>query len=379
MSETFARTVDSTLFAWLTLAMTPGIGPVKFAAITNVVSPSYLLTQSIAELLQAGFTQKQALFIEQASGSAPPKWLVAIEQWLSQSRAHHCIALYSESYPALLREIDAPPPVLFVAGDLDCLSSPQVAMVGSRHATIDGRNIAQRFAADFAMSKVTVTSGLAKGIDTSAHKGALNADGLTVAVLGSGHQHIYPKSHQGLAKQIITSGALVSEFAPWVAPRAGHFPRRNRIISGLSKAVLVVEAAQKSGSLITARFAIEQNRELFVIPGSNCVPQAMGSNELIRQGATLVQNSQQLLEQLDLQLPTQQLAVQQLQHLQSNHHLPYPKLLANLGVEPTPVDILSQRTHIKVQELMTQLVELELSGHVASVAGGYIRIRGNPP
>ncbi|ORT51436.1 hypothetical protein ST37_05640 [Vibrio sp. qd031] len=390
--------MDETLRSWLILWMTPGIGPVKFSAIIDAVTPQELLSYSHRELTLAGFNPTQTQFLR----STHHPWLSKIDAWLDGGEQRHCLARYHEQYPGQLLETSASPPVLFVEGALKWLTRPQVAIVGSRNASFDGKQIASQFSARLAKDGITTTSGLALGIDGCAHQGALSTcseSASTVAVLGSGLQHIYPKRHTLLATRIKEQGALVSEFAPWVRPKAGHFPRRNRIISGLASAVLVVEAAHKSGSLITARYAAEQNRDVFVVPGAFHSPMSTGSNALVNEGAVLIQSYQQLLNRCrsvpNMAYNDRRNSISHSQSLTSlspqneetrlnggndpDTGLPFPLLLANLGVEPTPVDILAQRTHIKVQELMTQLVELELAGHVASVAGGYIRIRGNAP
>jgi DNA processing protein len=269
------------------------------------------------------------------------------------------------------------PPVLFVEGNAELLSDPQIAIVGSRNASIDGLRTAREFAADLAKKGLAITSGLALGVDGHAHDGALSVEGDTIAVLGSGLQHIYPARHRKLAQKIVQKGGtLVSEFRPSARPRSEHFPRRNRIISGLSLGVLVVEAAEKSGSLITARYANEQGREVFAIPGAIQSPSARGCNQLIKQGACLVQCSADILQEVD-SLLTWSVNMQKdmFEQQGENEQLPFPELLANVGVEATPVDILAQRTNIPVHEIMMQLLELELQGHVAAVSGGYIRTR----
>ena len=216
------------------------------------------------------------------------------------------------------------------------------------------------------------------GIDGHAHDGALLGGGETVAVLGSGLQHLYPARHRKLAERIREQGALVSEFRPDAKPRAEHFPRRNRIISGLSVGVLVVEAAEKSGSLITARYAAEQGRDVFALPGSIHSPTSRGGNQLIKNGACLVQSAKDVLDEIEnlvnwsvSQSPYPQPAL--FTQNDSREELPFAELLANVGNEATPVDILANRTNIPVHEVMMQLLELELSGHVVAVTGGYIR------
>lgn len=208
------------------------------------------------------------------------------------------IADDDDLFPPLLAEISEPPPLLFLRGDAGVLKRPQLAIVGSRHASPAGLATARAFAADLAAAGFVITSGLALGIDAMAHEGALSAGGATVAVLGCGADQVYPRRHAALSERIRLRGCLVSEFLPGTPPLAAHFPQRNRIISGMALGVLVVEAAPDSGSLITARFAAEQGREVFAIPGSIHSPMARGCHQLIREGATLIESSAQLMEAL---------------------------------------------------------------------------------
>jgi DNA processing protein len=218
---------------------------------------------------------------------------------------------------------------------------------------------------------------MALGIDGHAHDGALTVGGSTIAVLGAGLEKIYPERHKKLACRIIESGALVSEFKPHQVPKAENFPRRNRIISGLSLGVLVVEAAKRSGSLITARYANDQGREVFALPGSIHNPHSKGCNALIKDGANLVQSSDEMLKEIESLLSWSLNRQKTLFPPEvDNEQLPFPELLANVGVdEAISVDILVERTHISVHEVMMQLLELELQGHITAVAGGYIRTR----
>ncbi len=217
--------------------------------------------------------------------------------WLAQDQAH-LITMDDAGYPGLLREIPDPPPLLYVRGDPRVLVQPQIAITGSRNPTTDGRHNAGEFAAALSRAGLVVTAGLALGIDASAHQAALLAGGSTIAVLGTGVDRVYPSRHRDLAHEIAHRGAIVSELPLGSAPRREHFPRRNRIISGMSLGVLVVEAGMRSGSLITARLAAEQGREVFAIPGSIHSPLARGCHALIRQGAKLVENTSDILEEI---------------------------------------------------------------------------------
>ncbi|MDF2155106.1 DNA-processing protein DprA [Vibrio sp. CAU 1672] len=360
---------EAELAAWLKLSCVPGVGGVRLSQWLAKDSPQNIVNYSQQQLRHLGLTDKQL-----KSWSSLDNEVDVCLQWQAASKLHHIITLADAAYPPLLREIAAPPPVLFVKGVCSCLSLPQIALVGSRNASVDGRQHARQFAIELVQHDLLITSGLALGVDGHAHDGALQGRGQTIAVLGSGVAEVYPARHRGLAERIVESGALVSEFRPHAKPRAENFPRRNRIISGLSLGVLVIEAAEKSGSLITARYAAEQGREVFALPSSLNADNARGGNQLIRNGACLVQGAQDVLDEIQSLLNW---TVNQGQELFSpsieEEELPFPQLLANVGSEATPVDILANRTNIPVQEVMMQLLELELSGHVVAVSGGYIR------
>ena len=363
---------DNELLSWLTLSFTPYLGSKKLIKLTSIDSAENIVGYSARQLELFGFNSKQIKHIKQDAKKRVDNCLA----WKESHKSNHIITPFCSEYPPLLKEIAASPPVLFIKGNVELLPLPQIAIVGSRNATIDGLATAKIFAKDLVKQGLIITSGLAAGVDGYAHNGALSVNGQTIAVLGSGLECIYPAKHRNLASEVIEKGALVSEFWPDAKPRAEHFPRRNRIISGLSLGVLIVEAALKSGSLITAKYALEQNREVFVIPGAIQSPNSRGGNSLIQQGASLIQSSQEILAEIESLLAW---SVNQQRELfeteEVNEQLPFPQLLANVGVEATPVDILAQRTNIPVHEVMMQLLELELQGHVAAVSGGYIRTR----
>ncbi|MFT4046007.1 MAG: DNA-processing protein DprA, partial [Solimonas sp.] len=277
-------------------------------------------------------------------------------------------------YPAALRQIASAPPLLFWQGDVDVISLPQVAIVGSRSATPQGLDNARAFAAELSRRGFVITSGLALGIDGAAHRGALQAGGYTVAVCATGLDRVYPARHKTLAHEIAAHGVLISEFPTGVQALAEHFPRRNRIISGLALGVLVVEAARESGSLITARYAIEQSRELFAIPGSIHNPQARGCHALIRQGAKLVETVDDLLEELGPLLGPllgTRLAEQKPPAMEAPlADEAAASVLTALGDELLTIDDLVQRTAMAIAELQTTLTMLELGGQIAAAAGG---------
>lgn len=265
-------------------------------------------------------------------------------------------------YPALLAELDDAPPLLFVAGDSALLERPQLAVVGSRRASRPGLDTATAFARSLAGGGFVITSGLALGIDGAAHQGALDVGGATLAVLGTGLQRIYPSRHAGLATRIIEAGgALVSELPLDCPPQASNFPRRNRIISGLSLGVLVVEASPSSGSLITARLAAEQGREVYAIPGSIHHPAARGCHQLIREGATLVESVEDILQALrgwhGAVPPTP-----------PNNH----PLLEQLRAAPQTSEGLARACGLEIAEVLAALTELELEGLVSCEAGNWV-------
>ncbi|MFA0439659.1 DNA protecting protein DprA [Vibrio sp. 10N.286.49.C2] len=359
---------DSELRAWLTLALCPGVGSITFHKLCAITSPSALVQFDAQRLRSIGLKENQIRFIHYDAC----KSVEACLEWRGES-SHHIILSTDAHYPALLRETKGYPPMLFVSGHLPILSRPQIAMVGSRNATREGLETAAQYGQAFSEQGFVVTSGLALGIDGHAHQGALSAGGSTIAVLGSGLGHIYPHRHKGLANRIREKGALVSEHPPFIKPRPEFFPRRNRIISGLSAGVLVVEATEKSGSLITARYAAEQGRDVFAIPGSIRHPFHSGCHSLIRSGAFLVQTPKDVVDEIESLVNWSKDHQPTLfDQVIDKEELPYPNLLANVGIDATPVDILAQKTHIPVHEVMQQLLELELLGHIVAVTGGYI-------
>lgn len=301
--------------------------------------------------------------------------LAADLAWLKSSGAQILLAT-DAGYPALLAHTVGAPAALYVHGSIAALSSPQLAMVGSRNPTPSGSATAREFAAWFAGAGLTVTSGLALGIDAASHEGALHGGGLTVAVLGTGLDRIYPAENTALAQRVREHGALVSEFAPRTAPLKQNFPRRNRIIAGLSLGVLVVEAARYSGSLITARLAAESGREVFAIPGSIHSPLARGCHRLIKDGARLVEEAADVLAELRIALPQEagapaRAAAPPAPVLDKE----YEMLLDALGFEPATMDALVARTNLPSGSVASMLLILELQGRVAALPGGrYTRI-----
>jgi DNA processing protein len=293
--------------------------------------------------------------------------------WVEQKN-NAVITFNDANYPAQLKEIADPPPLLFVRGNADLLSHPQIAIVGSRNPSSLGEETAFNFAKTLSRHGFVITSGLALGIDAASHRGALNAKGYTVAVTGTGLDRVYPARHKELATEIVNTGVMISEFPPGTTAKANHFPRRNRIISGLCQGLLVVEAAKQSGSLITARMALEQNREVFAIPGSIHNPLARGCNALIRQGAKLVETTQDILEELN-QYYQQDDNITPIT-MESILDLEQQTLLNHVMFSPTSIDKLVENTGESVEVISSMLLILELQGYLEATAGGcYMRVK----
>lgn len=321
-----------------------------------------------------------------AASLKAPDWR-GVEADIAWARGgdRHILPLDSPDYPARLAEIDDPPALLFVHGDPEVLSQPALAVVGSRNPTAGGVRAAREFAAYFAGFGLVVTSGLAAGIDAAAHDGALSGGGLTVAVAGTGLDRVYPARHKALAERIAAEGALVSELPVGAPPLGRHFPARNRIVSGLSLGVLVVEAAYRSGSLITARLASEQGRDVFAMPGSVHNPLARGCHRLIRQGAKLVESGPDVLEDLagQLGLAEQEVAASAPAPAQAPgpqaEDPEYRRLLEALGHDPVAIDQLVDRSGLTAEEVSSMLLLLELRGLVVAAPGGrYSRATKGP-
>ena len=286
--------------------------------------------------------------------------------WLAASAHHHVVPFFDTRYPQLLRELPDPPLLLYASGDPHLLRSPQLAIVGSRNPTPTGRELAFRFSASLTRSGFTITSGMALGIDAAAHQGALSASGSTIAVMATGLDRIYPARHRRLAQQIAEHGVLISEFPVGTTPRKQAFPQRNRIISGLCFGTLVVEAASKSGSLITARLAGEQGREVYAVPGSVLSPQSRGCHALLRDGAILVESEADILVELgNFELPVSPLEQTARQARQDEVLIQY------MGYDPVTIDTLVSRSGLTVDKVCSMLSHLEVQGVVKTIVGGY--------
>ncbi|MFQ3192523.1 MAG: DNA processing protein, partial [Paraglaciecola sp.] len=296
-------------------------------------------------------------------------------RWLNSADNRFLLHFDHPSYPNLLKQISSPPPLLYGYGDPKHLNNYQIAIVGSRSPSPQGKENAKLFAIRLSECGWTITSGLALGIDGLSHQGAVLGGFTTIAVLGTAIDKMYPQRHIRLAEQILQSnGVIISEFAPNTPARPEYFPRRNRIISGLSVGTLIVEAAIKSGSLITARCALEQNREVFALPGNIHNPMSAGCHHLIQQGAKLVTCVEDINNEFQhLFLTTSSKKENELEKNMSQS-LALDTLLDNVDFEVTPLDIVAQRSGVKVADVMSQLLEYELRGLVTSVPGGYIKL-----
>lgn len=377
-------------FYSLVLHRLPHIGAATYNRLIELFgSPEAALAQPIAKI-ETLVNAETALAIRdfqshQEHSTVGQKALTDLE-WLTSQSNVHLLGVADAAYPELLRQIPKAPPLLFVRGDIHLLSLPQIAIVGSRNPSSGGSENAHRFAEFLAGNGFTITSGLALGVDASAHQGALAAQGKTIAVMGTGLDLIYPSRHRSLAQQIIDSGgALVSELPLRSSANAANFPQRNRIISGLSYGVLVVEAAIQSGSLITAKTALLQNREVFAIPGSIHNPLARGCHQLIRQGATLVETGQDIADQLQGLLGLEREKINkmlklaekktELDHKSLEDLTPAEQQLIHaMGYDPVNIDDLVERTHIAVGSVAAQLIGLEIKGYVQQVGAGYQRV-----
>jgi DNA processing protein len=360
---------QSTQACWLALQRVPGLGPVTLARLVEQFgSPETILNNP---------GQIQGLSQSVLDGIRKPDWdkVDADLAWLEADN-RHLLAIDDPRYPPLLKEISDPPVLLYVQGDPELLSEWQLAVVGSRNPSPSGRQTAQDFAHYLAAGGLAITSGLAAGIDGAAHKGALAAGGKTIAVVATGLDRVYPAQHRELAHQIAEQGAIVSEFPLGTSPRAEFFPRRNRIISGLSLGTLVVEAALKSGSLITARMAMEQAREVFAIPGSIHNPLSRGCHRLIRDGAKLVEMAEDIIEELGALAGVSVAANIETETPAVTHQKDgdYQILFENLGFDPIPIDKLILNSGLTADAVSSMLLLLELEGEVESLPGGrYVR------
>jgi DNA processing protein len=377
--EAMAMDWTSQQLAWINLALVPGVGPKTLQRIlTADVSLEGIYSLQKKELKAIGLSEKSAEHIGLHPPNNPSKSVDSALTW-AQKSGHHLLTLACEHYPEQLKQIATAPPLLMVKGNIESLSFPQVAMVGSRYPTSNGAQQAYDFAQQLTNLGLTITSGLARGVDALAHQGVVDVGGTTIGVLGTGIDSIYPKANAKLAEQMLEKGALVSEFALGAKAIKGHFPRRNRIVSGLSLATLVVEATLKSGSLITARQALEQNREVMAIPGAIHNPQKAGCHYLIRQGAKLIEKPEQVMEELNLQISQVNRGVSRQQDCaqENNAHLDLCgeqlKVYSALDYDGLDMESLVNKTRLDVGQLSMVLMELELAGILTQTQGVYAR------
>jgi DNA processing protein len=386
----------SPLHEWLTLVHTPGLGAATFGLLLDRFgSPTAIYNASRSELSSLAIRSDiidQLRNKQNFSTKEDSRQNISLDEinarvetdilW-SRQEDHHIITWSDERYPPQLKQLDDAPPVIYVRGDPDYLSQPQLAIVGTRNPTAAGRNTAREFASHLSSAGITICSGLADGIDGASHTGALEGIAGTVAVVAHGLDIVYPARHQGLAQQISQQGAIISEMPIGTQLQRGLFPRRNRIISALSLGTLVVEAAKRSGSLITARYAIEQNKEVFAIPGSIHNPMARGCHQLIRQGAKLVETADDILEELQISIPkatayplktgadTPEKPKDPHQALDPDHQ----KLLKCLAYEPASIDELVVRSKFNAAEIASMLLIMELEGIIVCQDGRYTQVK----
>ncbi len=375
--SSFKKLMDTTYFnqpknkAWLNLCLVPGIGPKTMSAIQEAnLSALNVYELDGKQLAALGINKKSVAHLQLYPPNSPSKEVEETLKWAVNSE-HYLLTLHDPLYPQRLKQIATAPPLLMVKGKVDVLQYEQLAIVGSRHPTQAGIQQAYEFAEQLTNMGLTITSGLAMGIDASAHSGALQAGGVTIAVLGSGLNQIYPKQNQRLSQDICERGAIISEFGLNATANPGHFPRRNRIVSGLSMGTLVIEATLKSGSLITARQALEQNREVFAIPGPVNNPQKTGCHHLIRQGATLIESVEQIAQELRWQHEVQHPKQAKPNKVQANMSPTEQTIIKALDYEGANLDELVRRTGLSVAEINVILMGLELSGVVRQEQGDY--------
>ncbi len=357
---------------WVGFNFAKGIGAVRFRALLKAFGDAQTAWNASPEALEAiGLSPKlvRKLVALRASLSLDRVWETIQNQGIT------VLTWKDEAYPSRLRQVEASPPVLYVRGEIRAEDEWAVAVVGTRRITNYGRQVTERIAVTLAQAGVTVVSGLARGVDGVAHRAALDAGGRSLAVLGSGVDRIYPPEHRKLAEQIVAHGALISDYPPGTAPEASNFPPRNRIISGLSIATVVVEAGQRSGALITADFAAEQGREVFAVPGSVLAPQSRGTNRLIQNGAHPLLDPREILETLDLTMVTEQRAARTVLPAGPTE----AALFHLLRDEPLHVDEICAQTQLSIEEITSTLAMMELKGMVRPVGGmRYMAVREEP-
>ena len=370
---------DAELLAWLRLTQASGVGPVALRRLLQALgSPQAVLAAAPATWRDiAGAAAARGLA---ESCAVAQQALAATRAWQDHApERRHVLSWADDTYPQALLNTADPPPLLWAEGSLALLARPALAIVGSRHASAQGLDNARAFARHLSQAGLTIVSGMALGIDGAAHEGALQAPASTIAVVGTGPDVVYPPRHAALWQRVAESGLLLSEFAPGTPPLPSHFPRRNRVIAGLSLGTLVVEAALQSGSLITARLALECDRDVFALPGSIHAPQSRGCLQLIQQGAKLVVTAEDILAELPaLRLTPPPVAADPPPPAQPTPAPPSQDeaLWRALGHDPVSLDQLIGRCGWDAARLQARLLELELDGQVARLPGGVFQRRG---
>lgn len=356
---------------WVSLGKISGIGSQTFCQLLKTFGSPENIYATPAKQLREVVSERIATEITHGFDAES---LQPIRQWLSQEH-NHLVTLADPEYPRSLLEIADPPPFLYAKGNLSLLNRPSIAIVGSRNASVQGEKNAEAFAAGLCDYGLCIVSGLALGVDGAAHRGALKVNGTTIAVVGTGLDIVYPAKHRDLAHQIAQHGLIVSEFDLGTPSKPQNFPKRNRIISGLSLGCLVVEANLQSGSQITARLATEQGREVFAIPGSIHSPMAKGCHQLIKQGAKLVDCLQDIVEELHLSPSGQSVLTSaiDINADSSAGDTAQNKLLSAMGYDPITLDHLVASSGLTVSEVSSMLMVLELEGKVASLTGGHFQ------
>jgi DNA processing protein len=354
---------------WVGWNLVKDVGAVRFRALLNAFGDAQSAWEASAEALEeAGLSPKLVAKVVKLRSQVS---LNLVWEKL-QVGGIQVLTWDDEAYPRRLKEIDQPPPVLYLRGNLLPEDEWAVAIVGTRRVTAYGRQVAEELATVLARNGVTVVSGLARGVDSIAHLAALNAGGRTIAVMGTGVDQIYPPENQRLAEKMLQQGALVSDYAVGTPPVGTNFPPRNRLISGLTLAVVVVEAGLTSGALITASFAAEQGRDVFAIPGNITAPQSQGTNRLILDGAAPLLNPQQVLEALNLTMLTEHRAARRVLPTDPVEKQVYQVL----GAEPLHVDEIRMRTDMPIEQVSATLALMELKGMVRQVGGmNYVAVR----
>ncbi|MGN7437757.1 MAG: DNA-processing protein DprA [Alcanivorax sp.] len=363
--------------AWLRLIRTDNIGPMTFYQLVERFGSATAALEALPELSKRGGRKKPL--------TPPPESAVEREYRALQKLGGQIITVRDAAYPLALTATDDAPPVLSVLGNAELLNKSCVAIVGARNASLNGKKFARKIASDLGARGQIITSGLARGIDTAAHEGSVNTG--TIAVVASGIDVVYPEENQKLYEEIAEKGAIVAESALGAKPYAAAFPRRNRIVSGISKGVIVVEATHRSGSLITARMAGEQGRDVYAVPGSPLDPRASGPNHLIREGATLIRNADDVMENLmnfsgnAMREPiitqrkfTPQIVENSDEFDENSGEILQEKVISNLSFTPIYVDELVRACHVTIAELQSILLELELAGRIKRLPGNKISL-----